>query len=93
MMKRMNKWVLLELMKTLERSILVRRKRRVEMMRVKKLNQAKHHCGNMFLGLKEGKRVEPLNLLSSIAKTLTLVHTPMPKGTFVGKGHGMEINK
>jgi len=94
MMKRIKKWVLVELMKTLERrSILVRRKRRVEMMRAKKLNQTKHHYGNMFLGLKEGKGVEPLNLHASIAKTLTRVHTPVPKGTSVGKGHGMEINK
>lgn len=92
MMKRMKKWVIVDLMKTLESSTLVRRKR-VEMKRAQKLNKTKPHCGNMFLGLKQGKRVEPLNFHSPIAKKLAQVHTPMPEGTSVGKGHGMEINK
>jgi len=55
--------------------------------------QTKPYCGNMFLGLQKGKGVEPLNLHASIAKTLTQVYTSMPESIFVGKWHGMEINK
>ena len=52
--------------------------------------KVKHHCGNMFRGRKEGKVVEPLNLFATIAIKNTQVHTPVPKGTFVGKCQGME---
>ena len=58
-----------------------------------KLNKTKPHCGNMFLGLKQRKGVEPLNLHAPIAKTLTQVHTPVLEGTSVGKGHAIEVNK
>ena len=58
-----------------------------------KTNKTKRHCGNMFLGLKQGKGVEPLNFTAPIVTILTQVHTPVPESTSVGKGQGMEINK
>ena len=92
MKKRMKKWVIVDLMTTPEMSTLVRGER-VNMIQAKKLNKTKPHCGNMFLGVKEGEGVEPLTLNAPIATKLTQVHTLMPEGTFVGKHHGMKINQ
>jgi len=67
--------------------------RRVNMSQLKKLNKTKLHCGNMLVGLKQGKGVEPLNFIAPIATIITQVHTLVPENTSAGKFHGMEINK
>ena len=65
--------------------------RRVNMIQLKKLNKTKHHCGNMLIGLKQGKGLEPLNFIAPITTIITQVHTPVPESISAGKGHGMEI--
>ena len=62
-------------------------------MTLKKLNKTKPHCENMLTGLKQGKGVKPLNFIAPIATMITQVHTPVPKNTSAGKGHGMKTNK
>ena len=93
MKKGMKKWVIVDLMKTSESTLVRRSWRRVNMSQLKKLKKTKPHCGNMLIGLKQGKGVEALTFIAPIATIITQVHTPVPESTSAGKGHGMEINK